>query len=440
MEQFDLIRAINKLRKRCPVTTTLKHVKGHQDDNENFYQLDRWAQLNVMADTMAKRKLTDAMNNDEFHEKRTSSFPLDQCSISFCDAQKVPQEAIQGNLLKSIRREAGQVRIRRYWRKKGIIHEATEKYIDWKVVHKSHKALDPLRHRWLSKWMTGFCGVGKMMKIYKFQQHSKCPKCQQNNETTDHVLQCQSYGTHCLWQKLMRELTAWIVDNDGPPSLGKVLTQNLTAWRQKSIFPPPPQECMLRQAILQQDELGWGNLLKGFIGIQWRMAVEQHFLSIKSQKSSVVWISKLIRKIWDLQRQLWDDRNNTLHGEGQTIHLEELNAINEELTKQWMAGLNQLPLRYRHLFQGEFRTLYQANIHHKQQWLTSVWLAREKHSPLHMTRNAIAETFYLRWHRRVNQPPADLTPETPHPTEPPSATLPDEEPPELDSPPAEPPD
>ena len=80
-----------------------------------------------------------------------------------------------------------------------------------------------------------------MMKIYNFQQHSKCPKCQQNNETTDHVLQCQSYGTHCLWQKLMRELTAWIDENDGPPTLGNVLTQNLMAWRQKSIFPPPPQ-------------------------------------------------------------------------------------------------------------------------------------------------------------------------------------------------------
>ena len=162
---------------------------------------------------------------------------------------------------------------------------------------------------------------------------------------------------------------------------------------------------MLRQAILQQDELGWGNLLKGFIGIQWRMVVEQHFLSINSQKSSVLWTSKLIRKIWDLQHQLWDDRNDTLHGDGQTIHLEELNAINEEITKQWIAGSNHLPSCYRHLFQGEFRTLYQANIHHKQQWLTSVWLAREKHSPLLMTRNAIAETFYLRWHRPPAEPP-----------------------------------
>ena len=235
-----------------------------------------------------------------------------------------------------------------------------------------------------------------MMKIYQFQQHSKCPKCQQDNETTDHVLQCQSYGTHCLWNKLMRELTTWINENDGPPSLGRTLTQNLTAWRQNSTFPPPPIESTLRSAVLQQDHLGWSNLLKGFIGTKWRIAVEQHFISIQSQKSSTLWVSKLVRKIWDMQRQLWDDRNDTLHGEGQTIHLEELTAINEEITNQWLEGINHLPPRYRHLFQGDFRTIYQYDINQKQQWLTSVWLAREKHSPLPTTRNTIAENFYIR--------------------------------------------
>ena len=111
-----------------------------------------------------------------------------------------------------------------------------------------------------------------------------------------------------------------------------------------------------------------------------------------------------------MQRQLWDDRNETLHGEGQTIHLEELTAINEEITNQWLKGINHLPSRYRHLFQGNFRCLYQSDINQKQQWLTSVWLARDKHSPLPTTRNAIAENFYIRWHRRINQPPYPVMP------------------------------
>ena len=61
------------------------------------------------------------------------------------------------------------------------------------------------------------------------------------------------------------------------------------------------------------------------------------------------------------------DRNQTLHGEGNTIHLEEITAINEELIKQWMEGVSDLPrTRYQHLFSGEFRTLYQKDHHQKR--------------------------------------------------------------------------
>jgi hypothetical protein len=100
---------------------------------------------------------------------------------------------------------------------------------------------------------------------------------------------------------------------------------------------------------------------------------------------------------------MWMDRNNTLHGEGNTIHLEEITAINEELLIQCRTGIDDLPpTRYQHLFQGEFRTLYQTHHNHKKQWLTSVWLAQEQHAPLPIQRNAIAEIFYQRWHRRIN--------------------------------------
>ena len=456
MEQFDVIRAINTLRAKCPFKVRLKHVKGHQDDSMNFYNLDRWAQLNVLVDSMAKLKLTDAMANDEFHQHRCDSFPHDQCTVAFCDDNRSPHTPIQSNLLKTIRREAGRKRVRKHWKKKRSIHEDTEHCIDWKVVHKSHQALDSINNKWLSKWMTGFCGVGKMMKIYGFQQHNKCPKCQADNETTDHVLQCPSYGTHCLWQKLMRALQTWISDNDGPPGMGELITQNLTAWRQNSPFPPLPIDRALRQATQQQDSLGWRSFLHGFIGKKWRLAIEQHFVASNSRKSSILWVSRFVRKIWDIQKQLWMDRNDTLHGDGNTIHVTEIMAINEEILAQWTEGQQQLPDRYKHLFSGEFRLLYQANFHRKQQWLTSVWLAREKHSTTPTLRNPIANNFYQRWHSRINEPgecpeaPTDIATishppenpaqESPRTTEPPSATLPCEVTPELDPPPAEPPD
>ena len=174
------------------------------------------------------------------------------------------------------------------------------------------------------------------------------------------------------------------------------------------MYPHPPIDTALRKAVLQQDSLGWNNFLHGFISIKWRQAIDMHFQHINSKKSSTLWVSRLVKKIWDIQRQLWNDRNEALHGDGNTIHVEEITAINEEVLSQWTEGSRHLPTRYHHLFKGEFRLLYQSDYHRKQQWLTSIWLAREKHSPLPVTRNSIAENFYKRWHECINSPEVNL--------------------------------
>jgi hypothetical protein len=405
--------------------------------------------MNVLVDTMAKQTLTEALENEAYLSYRTETLPHDRCPISFCSDDRTPQNFIQANLAQTIKIKAGRIRVRRYWKHKRKFTENNEHTIDWKVVHRSHLALDKGKKKWLNKWMTGFCGVGKMMKVYGFQTHSKCPKCQQSNETTDHVMQCTSYGTHTLWRKSMRSLSSWILENDGPTEFAEVIIANLSAWKHQSTFPPVPAQRWLREAVLSQDDIGWRSFLDGFISYKWRKAIEKHFEEINSKKSAALWTSRLVRQIWEIQWLMWMDRNNTLHGEGNTIHLEEITAINEELLIQWRTGIDDLPpARYQHLFQGDFRTLYQTHHNQKKQWLTSVWLAREQHAPLPIQRNAIAENFYQRWHRRINdtnttdiaitsENPAQ---ESPHTTEPPSATLPCEVPPELDPPPAEPPD
>jgi hypothetical protein len=239
MGQFDVIRSINRLRKTSTFKSSLRHVKGHQDDSMNYYQLDRWAQMNVLVDMMAKQKLSETLEDKTYQQQRTNHFPLNLCSISFCSDNKIPQDLIQSNLTEAIKTAAGRKRVQQHWRKKRKFTNNNEHNIDWTVVHRSHLALDKNKKKLLSKWMTGgFCGVGKMMKIYGPQQHTKCPMCQQPNETTAHVMQCQSYGTHCLWKKLMRSFAAWIEKNKGPEALAQAIIDNLTAWRQQSPFPP----------------------------------------------------------------------------------------------------------------------------------------------------------------------------------------------------------
>jgi hypothetical protein len=62
-----------------------------------------------------------------------------------------------------------------------------------------------------------------MLRIYKHQSHSKCPRCLQDNETTDHVLRCQEPGAAALWKQSMIDLERWMTTNYGHPELIKII-------------------------------------------------------------------------------------------------------------------------------------------------------------------------------------------------------------------------
>ena len=55
-----LLRAIRKNMRQLEMRglqCKLGHIKGHQDDNCLFHHLERWAQMNVIADQRAKKRL-----------------------------------------------------------------------------------------------------------------------------------------------------------------------------------------------------------------------------------------------------------------------------------------------------------------------------------------------------------------------------------------------
>lgn len=298
----------------------------------------------------------------------------------------------------------GRKSIRAYWRQKHKFSRTTEPLIDWEVCHRSHKAMEKYRHRWLSKWMTGFCGVGYMMAICKFQVHSKCPRCNQDDEKVPHILQCPDARAQDLWQEGLVKLRRWILDNNGPEDMADALYHNLMAWQSFSPFPPQlPESPTLRRALLDQDKLGWFQVFDGFLARSWRAHVQTYFSTIDNAKSSMLWMSRLQNRIWRIPWEMWSHRNNILHHEESTLHQHELVAVNSSIIQEWTRGQATLPNRYKHLFQGTLQSRLADNHHYKRMWLTSVWAARESQGDLLavLTRNKTSARFFDRWCSRV---------------------------------------
>jgi hypothetical protein len=71
---------------------------------------------------------------------------------------------------------------------------------------KSISGIERQKQKWQSKWMMGFCGVGIMLKLYRYQKHSKCPQYMADNDDTTHVFQCTHPDATYLWNKSMEDL------------------------------------------------------------------------------------------------------------------------------------------------------------------------------------------------------------------------------------------
>ena len=400
-KHFDIIQAIQNIKKRTTITWVFRHVKGHQDDIKEYNDLDRWEQLNVHSDLLAKERMQKLLLHPPHNIDilRPSHLPNEQCSVHWQN-HKGQSIKICSHLQKSLRYNIELDRIRAHWKKKGKFNSYTERMIDWDHTHKSHKTTTPGFHQFISKWISGFCGVGVMMKLWKFQAHSKCPRCQMENESTMHILKCPQPSAHSLWKEEMNNLDEWMKQNGAQPELRVCIVENLQSWHDGSPYPSTRYlNPTLQTAIKKQDLLGWTAFIEGFLAKEWKQCQKEYMQG--TQRSPDLWMAKLQKKIWQITWTMWEHRNKHLHSDDYPIHQFALSELNTAIITEHTRGLDNLPKKYQRLFKGSIQERYADNIHQKRQWLTSVWAAREQYTNERIN-NAETESriFYSRWRRR----------------------------------------
>ena len=69
------------------------------------------------------------------------------------------------------------------------------------------------------------------MKLWKFQDNSKCPHCDQIDEDFDHILQCNDTRATKTWPKSLSNLSSELQVVNTQLELIHVLVENISAWR-----------------------------------------------------------------------------------------------------------------------------------------------------------------------------------------------------------------
>ena len=397
----DLTSKLHTLIKESPITWTFRHVKGHQDKIKELDTLDIWEQMNVKADELAKAFLWETIENGEFL-LHIPDLPNSMPTLSVTVNNE--RKDVHSKTVRTLKNIIATARSTRYWVKHGRpIHDVR---VDMEALQHATKNTPTWNKRWLSKWQSGICGVGKHLQRWREQNHSRCPRCQTENETVMHVMQCQHEDAVNLWTTGVVGIEKWMSKNHSLPGLAAIIGRRLRAWQRGN---PLPQEDIydpqIYQIIQEMDSLGWDNIIFGTLPKCWSTYQQRYLRSLGHKLLGTNWISRFIRKLWDLQKAMWTHRNTFVHKDSGSVHDRELKAIDESIKSEFTRGLDGLPREFSGSFTGELKKkLEDWDVVYKQQWLASIWYARDN---LRLSqgldeevRDPLAQAFITRFHLR----------------------------------------
>ena len=234
------------------------------------------------------------------------------------------------------------------------------------------------QRRWLLKHATGHCAVGRMMERRNHQDHSRCPRCNADNETTLHIILCPATTANEQWLSCIFKLLRWMSSHHTHPLLQSQLIDFIHTWYRTGLTPRyHASSDPIQQALGQQASIGMFNLFLGRVANQITELQHVFLLTQETQMTGDSWTAGLIVQLWDISRKMWDHRNSIKHSNENPDLLKTIADLVEEVEAQLALGSNTLLPNDRHLVQHPLRKFQGKTKAHLHQWLHSVTLGRQ---------------------------------------------------------------
>ena len=161
------------------------HIKGHQDNKKKLEDLTRLELLNVEVDSYAKEFWVEKYDQTTDIQRRYFKYktPMGMWNISILGTRVVTK------LFTCLRESIAGGKAAEYWvLNKERFTNTSFFEVDWEATKQAMESVGLSRRHWVTKFESGFCGTGRMMKIWKQRVIDNCPRCGAANETTTHIL------------------------------------------------------------------------------------------------------------------------------------------------------------------------------------------------------------------------------------------------------------
>jgi len=264
---------------------------------------------------------------------------------------------------------------------------------------------EPLgKRRWLCKHLARQCGVGKCLMKREYQNHSKCPRCDQDGEDTSHVIRCRAPTAYRAWIEATNKLSDWLLQERTSQCLTDAILARLSAWRAgdplMAVQGPPG----LMEAIACQDALGWENFILGRIAPQLANFQQRHYTNIRSTKTASNWLSRLINQVWLVVWKMWEHRNRANKSDATAQQKRERGVLLQKVRHQFAMGKQSLLAADRNLL-ADKAMLLNYSLKELQQWSEKISNARQAAARQTARQNRALEAsqaVMARWQARAS--------------------------------------
>jgi len=247
---------------------SIVYVPGHQDTLSWLEDLPLLAQMNVWADSLAKKELHQIATLLGHHP--VSDKPQGEWWYA-----KVPLGEITSDPHLVVLDHLGQWEALWYWSHKQQLNAQSFGMVHWETLEKTIWSFPPTFQMWLSKFASGHLAVASMMHYWKCWETATCPLCQSLEETMAHILLCPHPSCRETWAQQITQLQHWLTQSDMALDIQHCLLSTLTHQHHQHFQTHTSALCSL--VASDQDCIGFFGFMVGRLASKWINIQGLHF-------------------------------------------------------------------------------------------------------------------------------------------------------------------
>jgi hypothetical protein len=307
----DILESAAANLKKIPVNFI--HVRSHQDTGRKSSKLSYDAQLNCMADELARQQ------NQTMTQPYTQRFP------EFIHL-KINDTIVTRDSKKWLREKASQIPIQHYYAEKYGWSTQVFNTIHWSAQQAVLSRYDVNDQRRILKFVHGWLPTYDRLHREKLSKSQRCPLCFYLVENNHHLFLCKHPSQQAISASMAERLRK---DNQCSTrqELIHAIMEGITHGIKDSQWTAPAvyDNNKINKWITEQNQIGWSQLINGRLAQSLTQAISDILQSQGTESwylSGEKWTRRLIQTFWDTMLLLWHNRNQILY-EGNQVSRQE---------------------------------------------------------------------------------------------------------------------